>query len=367
MKRTEPDRDSSRVGFLAVGLGFLGLRRAWSIARRDDATLVAVYDRDESKSKALAGRLGAIAATDYRSALEHPEVTAVVVATPHAEHFDQARQALRAGKHVLCEKPLAIDPDDARELVELAEAGGVRLATGFNHRFLPPVKDALDLVRYGAIGAVETVRAVIGHRASQAFLESWHADVRISGGGTLIDNGTHACDLIRCLIGEAVSAQGRVRGSVAGDPRCEREAYALFRTVNDRVAELRSSWSLERGYLTMEIRGELGFLDVETAPWRLSGRLAGGKSIDRVYLGDRVRAKIQRFIGGYDESLSTEIGEFVKPTASSVRSATGWDGYRASEMIRAVYESSRSGREIALDTCSSREPFRKIMPKGYAA
>ena len=367
MKSIEHNRETPRVGFLVVGLGFLGTQRALAIARRDDTRLIAVHDRDESRSRALAGRLGAIAVSDFQSALAHPEVDAVVVATPHADHFSQVRQALRAGKHVLCEKPLAIDPDDARELVELAAASGVRLATGYNHRFLPPVYDALELVQDGAIGAVETVRVVIGHRASPAFLESWHTNVEISGGGTLIDNGTHACDLIRCLLGEVVSAQGRVRGAVAGNPRCEREAYALFRTVDDRVAELRSSWSLESGYLTMEIRGERGFLDIETAPWQLGGKLVGDIAIDRAYFGRRLQEKFGRFLGGYDQSLSSELAEFADLASVPSKSATGWDGYRASEMIRAVYESSRSGREIALDAWSNRGASRRILPKGYAA
>ena len=219
-----------------------------------------------------------------------------------------------------------------------------------------------------AIGPVETARVVIGHRASAAFLDSWHSDVEIAGGGTLIDNGTHACDLIRCLLGEVVSAQGRVRGAVDGNPRCEREAYALFRTLDDRVAELRSSWSLERGYLTLEIRGEHGFLHVETATWRLAGRLAGDKTIDRSYLGKRVRLRMIQFIGGYDESLALEIGEFLQFTSTPTCSATARDGQRASEMIRAVYESSRSGREIALDAWSiPGGEDRRLMPRGHAA
>src|SRR5439155_8681619 len=135
-------------------------------------------------------------------------VDAVVVATPHADHHEQVGLALEAGKHVLCEKPLAVRPDHARLLALRADELRLRLATGLNHRFYPPVRDALALVSRWAIGRVESVRATIGHRASPEFLAGWHAERERSGGGTLIDNGPHACDLIRRFLGEVVAAQG---------------------------------------------------------------------------------------------------------------------------------------------------------------
>src|SRR5207237_302473 len=82
--------------------------------------------------------------------------------------------SLEAGKHVLCEKPLAIDAAEARSLALLADARGVRLATGLNHRFYPPVRDAMALISAWAIGRVESVRAQIGHKADAAFLAGWH-------------------------------------------------------------------------------------------------------------------------------------------------------------------------------------------------
>src|SRR5690606_14432700 len=116
--------------------------------------------------------------------LDWPGVEAVVIATPHADHAWPAHRALEAGKHVLCEKPLTIDPHDARRLVEIAEDRGLRLATGFNHRFYPPVADALRLVEAGALGDLISVRVEIGHRAGSDFLTSWHIDTTRSGGGT---------------------------------------------------------------------------------------------------------------------------------------------------------------------------------------
>ena len=271
-------------------------------------------------------RLGAIAEADYETALARADVNAVVVATPHADHFEQVRRALRAGKHVLCEKPLAIDPDDAANLSRSPTRAdfGWRpdIIIGFCLPFATPstLFESARSVRSKPRGSSSVI--ALGRLSRQ--LARQRPD---RGGGTLIDNGTHACDLIRCLLGEIVSAKVASERS-HGDPRCEREAYALFRTLDDRVAELRSSWSLERGYLTLEIRGEHGFLHVETAPWRLAGRLASDKTIDRSYLSKRVQLRMIQFTRGYDESLALEIGEFLHFSSTPLRSATARDGKR---------------------------------------
>ncbi len=104
----------------------------------------------------------------------------------------------------------------------------------------------------------------------------------------MIDNGVHACDLIRRIAGEVESVSGNVRNDPREPDACEREAFGLFLTHDDVVAELHSSWKLRNGYLTIEIRGEAGWLVVETAPWRLVGRLADGRRVERGYLAERI-------------------------------------------------------------------------------
>ena len=231
---------------------------------------------------------------DLEVGLESGGVDAVVIATPHGDHAGAVRRSLEAGKHVLCEKPLAIRSEEARALATLADERRLKLATGLNHRFYPPVRDALALVSHWSIGRVESVRAEIGHLASPEFLKSWHTEVARSGGGTLMDNGPHACDLIRRFLGEVVLAKGFVRQDVQLPAGCETEAHGLFRNHDDAVAELHASWKLRSGYLTVEVRGSEGHLRVETAPWRLTGQLADGRRIDRRYLADRVAERVHR-------------------------------------------------------------------------
>ncbi|MEO6809170.1 MAG: Gfo/Idh/MocA family oxidoreductase [Isosphaeraceae bacterium] len=346
------------LNWLVVGTGFLGSMRAAALGAARGSTLVAVTDLDESSAQSVAARCGVVPLASLEEGLQRRNVNAVVIATPHADHAGQVRQALDAGKHVLCEKPLTIDADEARALAVLAESRGLRLATGLNHRFYPPVRDALELVKTRAIGRVERVRATIGHEASSEFLASWHTDPARSGGGTLMDNGPHACDLIRRLMGEIISARGEVSDTLGLPEGCESEAVALFLDADGTRGELQSSWLQAEGYLSIEIRGDAGRLHLETAPWRLSGKLSDGRRIKRRYGLDRVAERFFRLRHGCERSLVWELEAFAGLAMDRGVCATAWDGYRATEMVQAVYGSSATGREVALSPMPVRGPTR---------
>jgi predicted dehydrogenase len=340
------------LGILVVGAGFLGAQRAAAAVAIPGARLVAVVDCDRVAARRLAAQLRSDVEPDLESALKRDDVDAVVVATPHADHAFQASAALEAGKHVLVEKPLAIDADSARSLALRADELRLRLATGLNHRFYPSVADMLALTESGAIGRVECVRAEIGHRASAAFLAGWHTDVERSGGGTLMDNGPHACDLIRRLLGEISAAKGYLRRDSGLPDHCEVEAFALFRDSERGHAELRSSWLQPTGYLGVEVRGSQGWLKVETAPWSLRGRLATGQRIHKTYLTERVAERVFRLRHGCERSLACELASFVatiREHAPAKLAATGWDGCRVTEMIDAVYRADATGAEVRLE------------------
>ncbi len=322
-------------GFLVVGAGFLGARAAAMTAR--GCRLVAVHDNHAAAAQTVARHHGVRVVNDYNAALAWDEIDAVIIATPHGDHFEQARLALEAGKHVLCEKPLTVRPDEARRLALRADALGLRLATGLNHRFYPPIQDALGMVADWTIGRVESVRAEIGHKASAEFLASWHTDAARSGGGTLMDNGPHACDLVRRFLGEVVAAEGTVGDTIGLPEGCESEATVRFRDHDRGVAEVRSSWTQPTGYLTIEVQGTEGRLHVETAPWKLTGVLATGRRVHKRYLAERFAERRFRGLFGCERSLVREIEAFVSPAKDERPEATGWDGCRVTEMIDAVY------------------------------
>lgn len=337
-------------GVLVLGAGYLGTRRAAALGQARGAVLAGVYDTREVAAGALAERHGVEVFDDLETALSRPEIDAVLVATPHADHAGQIATALESGKHVFCEKPLTIKPEDARALAARADALRLRLATGFNHRFYPPIRDALAIASAWKIGRVEGVSAEIGHKATPDFLKTWHTDVARSGGGTLIDNGPHACDLIRQFLGEVVAVKGYRRESHHLPVGCEIEAYALFRDFDQGVGTLRSSWNQLHGYLNLEINGSDGWLRVETAPWRLTGVLSTGQKLARGYLRERLLERAYQARHGCERTHVEELESFVSVASATERpGASGWDGCRATEMVDAVYQASESGREVRLD------------------
>jgi predicted dehydrogenase len=337
------------IGILVVGAGFLGTQRAAAACVARGTRLIGVADIDLRRAGDVAARHGGFAVGSLEDGLRLDGVDAVVVATPHADHAESVGLALGCGKHVLCEKPLAIDADDARRLALLAEDAGLCLAVGFNHRFYPPIRDAIRLVDAGGVGRVESLRVQIGHHASDAFLRGWHTDRRVSGGGTLIDNGVHACDLIRRLAGEVEAVHGRITRSPRSSDTCESEAFGLFSTHDDAVAELHSSWNLRRGYTTVEVRGDRGWLVAETAPWRLTGRLGSGRRVGSRYVAERLAEKVHRRRFGPERSLVVELESFAATIAGRPGSGgNAEDGCRATEMVLGLYDSDRRRAEIPL-------------------
>ena len=361
------ESNGQRLGVLVVGVGFLGAQRAAAVVASRCLRLVAVCDRDSDRAFSVARRHRVIDYTNYDDAIANPAVHTVIVATPHADHADQVRSALQAGKHVLCEKPLTVDADDARSLAAQADQLGLRLATGLNHRFYSPVRDAFSLIASSALGRVETVRAVIGHRAEPEFLSSWHTDVSRSGGGTLMDNGPHACDLIRGFLGEITSARGELHDGTDFREGCEVEAFASFQGINGGTAELQSSWVLETGYLTIDVIGASGYLKIETAPWRLTGRLADGRPVQRLYIADRVRERLFRVRHQCERSTcfgSTSIRRSLQSTgAASCCEWLGWlsrdrDDFRGLSILRAP------ARRSSFDLCRLLCRTLAIEPRG---
>ena len=175
-----------------VATGRIAHRVTRDLACLEDAELQAVSSRSEDSARAFAEQHGFAlsyhdtpAATGHRQLFADPLVDVVYIATPHAQHFEVARAALDAGKHVLCEKPLTINAREARDLVRLAGERGLFLMEAVWTRFLPATRRALQLIREGEIGAVRWVQADLGFPAVYDPTDRlWDP---AAGGGALLD------------------------------------------------------------------------------------------------------------------------------------------------------------------------------------
>ena len=185
--------------------GVIGLGRivrttiAPAMLAEPECELVAAVSRDQGRADAFAKEFGVgFASTSYDEMLANPEVDAVYVATPNAQHVDQVIAAAEAGKHVWCDKPMALTVADARREIEACEKAGVRLGINFHNRHLPWVRDVRAMLADGAIGDVHTIQveASAGVRPH----EGWRNDPELAGIGTTFNVGVHVYDFLSYLL-----------------------------------------------------------------------------------------------------------------------------------------------------------------------
>jgi predicted dehydrogenase len=183
-----------------------------------------------------------------------------------------------------------------------------------------------------------------------------------------MDNGPHACDLVRRFLGEVAAVEGAFCDTAGLADGCEMEAIARFRGRDGGTGEVRSSWALASGYLTLDVQGTEGRLHVETAPWALSGVLASGRRVRKRYLAERLAERRFRGLFGCERSLVQEVEAFAAGTSArqARTAATGWDGCRVTEMIDAAYRSARSRRDVALVPDGPAPPARPALRERWA-
>ena len=173
------------------------------IARTDEAEVVAVSSREPDRAEAYAREKGlARAHGSYEALLADPDVDVVYVALPNALHVEWSIRALEAGKHVLCEKPLSIDPAEVERAFDAAERAGRLLMEGFMWRHQPQAKRLAELARDGTIGDVRLARAQFSFTLTRDDDVRWQADL---GGGALLDVGCYCVNALRLVAGEPLT------------------------------------------------------------------------------------------------------------------------------------------------------------------
>ena len=193
------------LNWLVIGIGDITRKRVLpAILAEPRSNLYALLTRDKKKAEAYAG---ALAFTDLKEALADAKVDAVYVASPVALHADQTIASLAAGKHVLCEKPVALDLAQAESMAEAAAESGKLCGIAYYRRLYPKLIRARQLVREGAIGQPVLVEANY-HGWLESPERGWLKDPALAGGGPLYDVGSHRIDACNFLFGKPRRATG---------------------------------------------------------------------------------------------------------------------------------------------------------------
>src|SRR4051794_18899098 len=191
--------DEMRIG--VVGSGFMGRTHAETITKYlAGARLISIAGG--SRAAALATQYGVSHDPDVPTLLQRPDIDAVFISTPHAQHAEQAAMATENGKHVLLDKPMAASVDDCDRIINAARRGGVKVMIMFGQRFRKVNIEARRLIREGAIGRVTQMHIYALNSGGLASLPQWQSEP--ANLGTFFGHGIHNLDSVRWLTGEEV-------------------------------------------------------------------------------------------------------------------------------------------------------------------
>ncbi|MBO9475741.1 Gfo/Idh/MocA family oxidoreductase [Shimia sp. R10_1] len=273
---------SEQLGIGLIGTGYMGKTHA--LAYRNvqavmgglpSIRLKTLCDTPRTKAEEMASQFGfEQGSDDWRSLLTDPDIHIVSVTTPNQLHKEMALELIAAGKHVWCEKPMALTLEDATEMEAAARAAGVRTLTGYNYVKNPIFKLAQDLIADGAIGAPVHFRGWVDedYQADPNLPWTWRARLKDAGLGTLGDLGCHLVSMAYGLMGPIESLIGDMQtvhatrpmpdGSGHGDVENEDTASALVRFasgVQGSISTSRSAWG-RKNRLAFEVHGTKGMI-----------------------------------------------------------------------------------------------------------
>lgn len=320
-----------------VGCGLMGRKRMEALG---DHTLVGVADPEPSRAKGMAaGREGVTAHNRWESLIERSELDAVIVCTPHHLLAPITTAAVQAGKHVLVEKPAARTPDELAGVITAADRAGTTVHVGYNHRFHPALVKARSIVDSGVLGDLIMVRGRYGHGGRVGYDTEWRADPMVSGGGELLDQGSHLIDLSRWFLGDFAEVDGYI-ASLYWDMAVEDNGFLLLRNQAGRPAWLHASWTEWKNLFSFELYGRHGKLHVEG--------LGGSYGIERVAhhaMGAQLGppdTTIWEFPGA-DRSWNEEFAAFARAAERGEPApVTLSDAKAVLDIIAAVYARARS-------------------------
>lgn len=242
-----------------IGCGLIGRKRALAAGA---CPVIHVADTNSERAHELA-RLagGAQASNDWRHVTDDPRVDAVIIATPHMNLAPIAGAAVAAGKHVLLEKPGARSAGELAPVLAAQAATGVCVKVGYNHRFHPALRDAKKIVESGEVGPLMFLRGRYGHGGRVGYEKEWRADPEISGGGELLDQGSHLIDLARWFLGDFTEVNGFLRTCFWAMP-VEDNAFLSLGTAAGQIAWLHATWTEWKNMFSFEIYGRDAKLDI---------------------------------------------------------------------------------------------------------
>jgi UDP-N-acetyl-2-amino-2-deoxyglucuronate dehydrogenase len=350
-----------KVGFGLVGTGMAGTIHAAEFPFVEGAELVAACSRNEENLRKFAATYEIPEIyTDYRKLVDSPNVDVVVVLVPTGLHREVALYAARAGKHVIIEKPLDINLARADEIIRECQMNQVKLGVIFQMRFGSVARCLKRVVEEGALGKIFLADAFDKSSRTEAYYASaaWRGTQDLEGGGCLMTQSIHIVDLLQYVVGPVKSVVGKV-ATMRHDIDVEDTAIALVKFENGAMGVIESTSSVSPALKSnLQIHGERGTIVANAQYdqilfWNVEGYEQPIPVVKNVDLGDiddpwaypQIRHRIQL------QDMVAAIREKREPVL------TGIDARNSLAINMAIYESSKTGKEVFLDEAPYKSPF----------
>ncbi len=351
-----------RLGFAIVGLGRLSLEEilpAFGESKR--AKPVALVSGSPEKARVVAAQHGIPASSVYDYAsfdriAQDPTIGAVYIVLPNAMHHEFVLRAAKAGKHVLCEKPMAVSSREAREMVDACKAAQVRLMIAYRIQYEPFNREVIRLIRSGELGALKFMDAV--NTQQQGDPDQWRMKRAMAGGGALPDIGLYCLNTARAYIGEEPSEVYARAWSTPGDPRfreVEENVSFMLGFPSGVTANCFTGYGAHDGK-PMRVHLEQAWIDLENAFAYRGQQMRIGRR------GPRSGIVEQVMIGARNQ-FALEMDHFAECVAENRQPRTpGEEGLQDHVLMEAIYESARSGAPVRLAEVKGRDTTRGPEP-----
>ena len=248
---------SFKVGI--IGCGLIGLKRSKFLNSK--GVLIACADTNINNAKKVAKNKKIKIFKNWRKLLDMKEIDIVIIATTHNQLSRILLEAYKKKKHILVEKPASKNLKEISKVISKIKNNKIKIRVGFNHRYHPSIIKAQKIIKSGIIGKPMYLRGRYGHGGRLNYEKEWRAKPSISGGGELIDQGSHLIDLSRLFLGEFKEINGFIN-TYFYKMSVEDNAFLTLKTQSNKTAFLHTSWTEWKNMFSFEIFCTLGKIDI---------------------------------------------------------------------------------------------------------
>jgi UDP-N-acetyl-2-amino-2-deoxyglucuronate dehydrogenase len=349
-----PPASPTTLGFGIVGVGMIADFHAQAIAHTHGGRLIGVATRNADNAGAFAQRHKLkFATTSVDELVACSDIHVVCVTTPSGAHLEPALAAVRAGKHVVVEKPIEVTTERADDLLRAADAAGVKVSPIFQARFGEGARTIKAAVDAGRFGRLVLASAYVKWHRSAAYYTGWKGSLKLDGGGAMINQAIHGIDLLQWFAGMPSEVFCWKTRRVYGQIESEDTATAALKYPQGALGAIEASTAVWPGWQRrIEICGESGSAMLEddhVSHWQFRDEQPGDESIRAKKIDAKMRSGASEPGAISFEGHRRQIQDLIDSVRENRPVAIdGHEARKAVALIRALYASAELGRSVKL-------------------